>query len=76
MSLFRCSSRAKRLRTSPVTSTDFKHVLDEVHSSIPSRAEAAPRRRRRLDTSYTTGIYISRSGRGGTVARQRRFRVI
>lgn len=76
MSLFRCSSRAKRLRKSPVSSTDLKHVLPEVHSSLPSRAGVAPRRRRRQDTSYTTGTYISRSGREGAAARQRMFRVI
>lgn len=75
MSLFRSSSRAKRPRQSAVSSTNPMHGMSEVHSPVRHRAEHAPRRRRQ-NSSYTTGTYVNRSGYGGAGAWQRRFRVI
>ena len=75
MSVFRSSSRTPRLSPSAVASTHPVHGLSEVHSPLRHRAEHAPRRRRQ-NSSYTTGTYVNRSGYGDAGARQRRFRVI
>jgi hypothetical protein len=76
MSLFRSSSPVQRLRQSVVASTNPTHGMAEGHSPLRHRAEHAPRRRRQKHSSYTTGIYVNRSGYGGAGARQRRFRFV
>jgi hypothetical protein len=75
MSLLRSSSRAERLPQSVVASTYPTHGMAEGHSPLRHRAEHATRRRRQ-NSSYTTGSYVNRSGYGGAGARQRRFRFV
>ncbi|MEO5812779.1 MAG: hypothetical protein ABIU96_00090 [Rhodanobacter sp.] len=76
MSVFPFSSRAKRLRQSPVSSTDVVHGTPDVHAALRHGAEHARRRRRRQNSSYTTGTYVGRSDYSAAGTRQRMFRVI